>query len=551
MTINIADNSPRVSYTVGEGVTQTSFTVSFEFFDNADLNVYVDTVLKTLTTDYTISGGSGSTGTVSISVTGASGGSTVVITRDISIERTTDFPTVGPFQISALNTELDRITAIAADIQDDLNRSLRLTDYDAAVSLVLPDVTTRKGKTLAFNLSTGAVESGPTISDTQSVADASADIALLADIQDGTVATNAITNVNTIRTDVSTVSGISGNVTTVAGNNANVSTVAGNIADVNTVAGIDSNVTTVAGISANVTAVVGNAANINTVAADGTDIGIVSTNIANVNTVAGINANVSTVAGISANVTTVADDAADIGTVSTNIASVNTVATNIASVNTAASDIASIINVANDLNEAVSEIDTVANNIASVQTVGDNIANVNTVAGISANVSTVAGISANVTSVAGNATNINLVAGDATDIGIVAGLNTEIGTLAGLNTEITAIYADLPALSTKVVKTSDTGSAVVPTGTEAQRDVTPAAGYLRFNSEATSFEGYDGSAWGSIGGGATSDFMYENAATLAENITLAAGRNGMSTGPIDIPSGLSVTIESGSRWVVI
>ena len=57
MTINIADNSPRVSYAVAAGVTQTSFTVSFEFFDNEDLNVYVDSVLKTLTSDYTVSGG--------------------------------------------------------------------------------------------------------------------------------------------------------------------------------------------------------------------------------------------------------------------------------------------------------------------------------------------------------------------------------------------------------------------------------------------------------------------------------------------------------------
>ena len=72
MTINIADNSPRVSYSVAQGVTQTSFTVSFEFFDNDDLNVYVDGTLKTLTTDYTVTGGDGSTGTVTISVTGAS-----------------------------------------------------------------------------------------------------------------------------------------------------------------------------------------------------------------------------------------------------------------------------------------------------------------------------------------------------------------------------------------------------------------------------------------------------------------------------------------------
>ena len=99
MTINLADNSPRISYAVAQGVTQTSFAVPFEFFADADLNVYVDGTLKTLTTHYTVSGGDGSTGTVTISVTGATGGSTVVITRDVALERTSDFPSSGPFQI--------------------------------------------------------------------------------------------------------------------------------------------------------------------------------------------------------------------------------------------------------------------------------------------------------------------------------------------------------------------------------------------------------------------------------------------------------------------
>ena len=79
MTINLADNSPRISYAVAQGVTQTSFAVPFEFFADADLNVYVDGTLKTLTTHYTVSGGDGSTGTVTISVTGATGGSTVAV----------------------------------------------------------------------------------------------------------------------------------------------------------------------------------------------------------------------------------------------------------------------------------------------------------------------------------------------------------------------------------------------------------------------------------------------------------------------------------------
>ena len=93
MTISLAQNAARVSYSVSEGATQTSFTVSFEFFDDADLNVYVDGTKKTINTHYSVSGGNGSTGAVAISVTGGTGGSTVVMTRDFGLARTNDFPT--------------------------------------------------------------------------------------------------------------------------------------------------------------------------------------------------------------------------------------------------------------------------------------------------------------------------------------------------------------------------------------------------------------------------------------------------------------------------
>jgi hypothetical protein len=111
-----------------------------------------------------------------------------------------------------------------------------------------------------------------------------------------------------------------------------------------------------------------------------------------------------------------------------------------------------------------------------------------------------------------------------------------------VDANFTNLNTDKVEAAAVVAKTAATGSAVVPTGTEAQRDGSPSAGYLRFNSDATSFEGYDGSAWGSIGGGATSDAIYENSATIAENITIATGRNGMSTGPISVAGGVTVTV---------
>lgn len=99
---------------------------------------------------------------------------------------------------------------------------------------------------------------------------------------------------------------------------------------------------------------------------------------------------------------------------------------------------------------------------------------------------------------------------------------------------------------------NSTDAVEMPTGTDAQRP-TPTAGMLRFNTTSTSFEGYDGSAWGDIGGGggATEDAFYENSQTLAANVTISAGRNAMTTGPLTVGTGFSVTIESGCRVVVI
>ena len=112
-------------------------------------------------------------------------------------------------------------------------------------------------------------------------------------------------------------------------------------------------------------------------------------------------------------------------------------------------------------------------------------------------------------------------------------------------------------LGSYVTKTSATGSAEVPSGTTAQRDGTPAAGYLRFNTTDSSFEGYDGSAWGAIGGGGGASgggsdaIFYENGQTITTNYTITSNTNAMSTGPLTVNSGVSVTVPSGSRWVVL
>lgn len=106
-----------------------------------------------------------------------------------------------------------------------------------------------------------------------------------------------------------------------------------------------------------------------------------------------------------------------------------------------------------------------------------------------------------------------------------------------------------------VNQTSATGSAVLPAGTTAQRDGSPAAGYLRYNSTLSQFEGYNGSAWGAVGGGATGGagnyIFYENDQTITVNYTITSGKNAMTAGPVTVNAGITVTVPSGSTWTVV
>jgi hypothetical protein len=42
-----------------------------------------------------------------------------------------------------------------------------------------------------------------------------------------------------------------------------------------------------------------------------------------------------------------------------------------------------------------------------------------------------------------------------------------------------------------------------------------------------------------------------NSQNIAENLTVTTGNNGYSAGPITLSAGYTVTVQAGSRWVVI
>jgi hypothetical protein len=128
------------------------------------------------------------------------------------------------------------------------------------------------------------------------------------------------------------------------------------------------------------------------------------------------------------------------------------------------------------------------------------------------------------------------------------------GTLPLANGGTNATTAAQAKINLAVI-TAATGSEIIPAGTEAQRDVTPLAGFFRFNTTTSRFEGYSGTAWGSVGGGATGggidEIFYENEQVVTTNYTLTTGKNAMTAGPITVDDGVTVTVPSGSAWTVV
>ena len=101
---------------------------------------------------------------------------------------------------------------------------------------------------------------------------------------------------------------------------------------------------------------------------------------------------------------------------------------------------------------------------------------------------------------------------------------------------------------------TSTGAVKLPSGTTAQQ---PAGvnGKIRYNSDTTRYEGYSGSTWGQLGGGATGggadQVFVQNQMVVTTTYAIPSAYSAESVGPITLNSGVSVTVPAGSRWVVL
>jgi hypothetical protein len=154
---NLTDETPINQYVASSA--QTEFAFTFYIFAESDIKVYVNNILKTITTDYVVRKNDGGVigsadlpmdgGKIVFNV-GLTAGAKVSINREVPIDRSTQFSTGGSFKADVLNSELTRILTVAQQLKRDVSRSFRLAPSDSeGGSLQLP--TNRANNILAFD----------------------------------------------------------------------------------------------------------------------------------------------------------------------------------------------------------------------------------------------------------------------------------------------------------------------------------------------------------------------------------------------------------------
>ena len=251
--INAVDR--RIQYT---STGQTAFNFSFQVNASSELQVYINDVLKTETTHYSVSLNGDGTGTVTFG-SATTAGEIITIIGDQPLSRTTVFQTGQANNPATLETEFDNVLIRQQQLKEITDRSIQLK------------VTTPRTVT-------GSGTSGPLEFPYDATASNNADKVIAYDSNGTSLilgpTTAGLTTLSTISTEVQALAGIASDITAAAGIASNITTVAGLSTEITNLSGVSaSDLTTVANIGGTVLGnVSGAVANINQVASNLTAI---------------------------------------------------------------------------------------------------------------------------------------------------------------------------------------------------------------------------------------------------------------------------------------
>ena len=558
--MTVASSTARVSYS-GNGST-TSFSVTFYFLENSHLQVIIRSstgteTIKTLGTDYTVSGAGNPAGGSVVFGTAPASGQTVVIVRNVPLTQQTDYQANDPFPAESHEEALDKLTMLTQQLQDALTRSIKLSATNTMSSTEFTvGAADRANKILAFD-SAGEIavtqeigtyrgnwSSGTAFRQRDLVKDTSNDniyICVTAHTSSGSQPISSNTDVAKWALIVDAASATSSATAAAASAAAAaLSETAAELAETNAeTAETNAEAAQAAAEAAQAAAEAAQAA----AETAETNAETAETNAETAETNAETAQAAAEAAQLAAETAQAAAELAE-----TNAETAETNAETAQAAAEAAQLAAETAQTAAELAETNAET---AETNAAASALAASTSETNAAASEAAAEAALA--SFNATYLGAQSSDPSL---DNEGDPVTAGdwyFNTTSNISRIYNGSTWSNVSIDPNIV--VAKTSSTGSAVLPTGTDAQRDGSPAAGYIRFNTDQGSFEGYNGSAWSAVGGGATgggSDAVFvENDQVVTANYTIPSGKNAMSTGPVTVNSGVTVTVSTGSRYVVI
>ena len=152
--MTVSSTNTKQSYS-GDGNT-TVFTYNFKINSQAELTVISRSSLgtettKTLNSDYTIIDNGASGGSVTFT-TAPGSTETIVLIRDTALTQTTDYIASDPFPAEAHESALDKLTLQMQEVQEEVDRSLKLSRTNTMSSTQFTnDATDRALKVFAFD----------------------------------------------------------------------------------------------------------------------------------------------------------------------------------------------------------------------------------------------------------------------------------------------------------------------------------------------------------------------------------------------------------------
>ena len=156
--MTISSTNTKNSYSGDDSTVAFSYT--FKILDADDIQVILRTnatgteTVQTRTTDYSVSGvGNAGGGTITF-VSAPAATETVVLIRAIPLTQTTDYTPNDPFPAVTHEDALDKLTLMAQDTQEEVDRSIKLSRTNTMTSTEFTvGATTRANKIFAFDSS--------------------------------------------------------------------------------------------------------------------------------------------------------------------------------------------------------------------------------------------------------------------------------------------------------------------------------------------------------------------------------------------------------------